>query len=277
MKVALTGANGMLAHAIRKTFADSELISFHHADLDITDLDQALARLRYTRPDILINAAAFTNVDACEEETERAYLVNGIGARNLAIACEEVRCPILHVSSDYVFDGTKAAPYDEWDRPNPISKYGISKLLGEQFVASMTNRFYIVRTSWLYGSNGRHFVDTIRKLLAEKKELRVVNDQRGSPTLTDDLALTLKALIGRGYGIYHATNAGICTWYDFAVAIAAKTGMKTPIIPVTSAEFVRPAPRPANSALNNTMLRLEGIAPLRPWEEALQDYLSGGP
>jgi dTDP-4-dehydrorhamnose reductase len=213
MKVAVTGANGMLGHAIQKVFADMQLIPFSHTSLDITDLDHAVKTIRNTRPDVLINAAAFTDVDACETDTEKAFLVNGIGARNMAIACEEIRCPIIHISSDYVFDGTKESAYDEWDRTNPISRYGLSKLMAEQFVSSLTNRFYIVRTSWLYGSHGKNFVDTIVRLLAEKDSLQVVNDQFGSPTFTEDLAASIRQLIGKGYGIYHATNSGVCTWH----------------------------------------------------------------
>ncbi|MBI5632428.1 MAG: dTDP-4-dehydrorhamnose reductase [Nitrospirae bacterium] len=273
MKVAITGADGMLGNAIQKVFADAELIPFSHTTLDITDLDCAVKSVRNTRPDLLIHAAAFTDVDACESDPEKAFLVNGIGARNIAIACEEIRCPILHISSDYVFDGSKGAPYDEWDKTNPISQYGLSKLMAEQFVSSLTNRFYIVRTSWLYGSHGRNFVDTIVRLLAEKDSLKVVNDQFGSPTYTDDLAATLRQLIGKGYGIYHVTNSGVCTWHEFAVKIAELIAIDKPVMPVTSEEFKRPARRPALSGLNNTMLRLEGIAALRHWSEALEQYL----
>jgi dTDP-4-dehydrorhamnose reductase len=274
MKVALTGAGGMLGHAVQKVFSDVELIPFTRAALDITDLDDAVKKIKDTRPDFLIHAAAFTNVDACESEPEKAYLVNGIGSRNIAIACEEVRCPVIHISSDYVFDGSKGVAYDEWDRTNPVSQYGLSKLMAEQFVSSLTNRFYIVRTSWLYGGNGKNFVETIIRLLAEKDSLQVVNDQFGSPTFTADLGRTLRELVGKGYGTYHVTNSGICTWYEFAVKIAGKKGIRKQIVPVTSEEFRRPAKRPAFSALNNTMLRLEGISPLRHWEEALDEYLS---
>ena len=272
--VALTGAGGMLGHAIQKVFSDVHLIPFTRTDLDVTDLDDTVKKVRGARPDFLIHAAAFTNVDACETEPEKAYLVNGVGARNLAIACEEVRCPIMHISSDYVFDGAKGSPYDEWDRTNPVSQYGRSKLMAERFVSAHTTRFYIVRTSWLFGGRGKNFVDTIIRLLAEKDSLQVVNDQFGCPTLTDDLARTLRELLGKGYGIYHVTNSGICTWHEFAVKIAEIKGLKKPIIPVTSEEFRRPAKRPAYSVLNNTMLRLEGISPLRPWQEALDEYLS---
>jgi len=273
MRIAVTGATGMLGHAIQKVFADEEIISFSHVDLDVTNLDAALMVMKNTQPDYLIHAAAFTDVDACESEPEKAYLVNGIGARNMAIACEEIRCPIMHISSDYVFDGSKDSPYDEWDKTNPINRYGLSKLMAEQFIASLTSRFYIVRTSWLYGSHGKNFVETIIRLLAEKESLQVVNDQFGSPTFTEDLAAAIRQLIGKGYGIYHVTNSGVCSWHEFALKIAELKEMQKPIIPVTSAEFKRPARRPTHSAMNNTMLQLEGIPALRHWSEALEQYM----
>lgn len=273
MKIAITGADGMLGHAMQKVFSDTELVTFSHAGLDITDLDRAVKTVRDARPDILIHAAAFTDVDACETDPEKAYLVNGIGTRNMAIACEEIHCPIIHISSDYVFDGTKSSPYDEWDKTNPINQYGLSKLMAEQFISSLTNRFYIVRTSWLFGSHGKSFVDTIIRLLAEKESLQVVNDQFGSPTFTEDLAATLRQIIGKGYGIYHVTNSGVCTWHEFAVKISDLIGIHKPIIPVTSEELKRSARRPDQSGLNNTMLRLEGIPPLRHWSEALEQYI----
>jgi len=273
MNIALTGADGMLGHAIQKVFSDAELIPFSRTSLDITDLDCAVKTVRDARPDILIHAAAFTDVDACETDPEKAYLVNGIGTRNMAIACEEIHCPIFHISSDYVFDGTKGSSYDEWDKTNPISQYGLSKLMAEQFITSLTNRFYIVRTSWLFGSHGKNFVETIIRLLTEKDSLRVVNDQFGSPTFTEDLATTIRQLTSKGYGIYHATNSGVCSWHEFAVKISDLICIDKPIIPVTSEEFKRPARRPTQSGLNNTMLRLEGISPLRHWSEALEQYI----
>ncbi len=273
MKIALTGADGMLGHALRKVFSDSELIPFSRKSLDITDLDQALKVVRNSQPDILIHTAAFTDVDACETDPEKAYLVNSIGSRNMAIACEEIHCPIVHISSDYVFDGGKTSSYDEWDKTNPISQYGLSKLMAEQFIASLTNRFYIVRTAWLYGPHGKNFVETIIRLLTRQNSLQVVNDQFGSPTFTEDLAATIRQLIGKGYGIYHATNSGVCSWHEFAVKIADLVDNNTPVFPVTSEEFKRPAKRPSQSGLNNTMLRLEGISPLRHWSEALDQYI----
>ena len=274
MKIALTGSGGMLGHDIKEVFRADEVIGLRSADLDITSLDQVMKKVSDIRPDFLIHAAAFTDVDRCESEPEKAYLINGIGTRNIAMACEEIRCPILYISSDYVFDGSKKGPYDEWDRTNPVNQYGLSKLLGEQYVSALTNRFYIVRTSWLYGRNGKNFVDTIVRLLSERDSLEVVNDQTGCPTYTGDLALKVRDILGKGYGTYHVTNAGSCTWHDFAVKIAEIKGYGKRIIPVTSEQFVRPAKRPVNSVLGNTMLKLEGLGVLRSWEEALRDYLS---
>lgn len=274
MRIALTGAEGMLGHDLKRVFCDAEVVGFTIDTLDITRLDDVMAQVRQAKPDVLIHAAAFTDVDRCEAEPETAYLVNGIGARNAAMACEEVRCPMVYISTDYVFDGTRESEYDEWDSPNPVNQYGLSKLMGERFVASCTNRSYIVRTSWLYGSNGKNFVDTIRRLLRERDSLDVVNDQRGCPTYTIDLARTLKDLIGRGFGTYHITNSGQCTWYDFAVKIAQLSGSATTIRPVTSEQFRRPARRPAHSVLGKTMLRLEGIPEPRAWEEGLAAYLN---
>ena len=273
MRVALTGSDGMLGFAIKSTFTDIELIGLSRRDIDITNLDKTVSKIKEIKPDYLLHTAAYTDVDGSELNPEKAYLVNGIGTRNVTMACEAIGCPIMYISTDYVFDGTKKEPYDEWDLPNSTNKYGLSKLLGERFVMSFTNRFYIVRTSWLYGKNGKNFVDSITRLLSEKEELNVVNDQIGSPTYTNDLAVKLKELIGRGYGVYHITNASRCSWYEFAVEIAKLKNSKTKIQPITSDNLNRPAKRPAFSVLANTMLRLEGIKELRHWRDALEDYL----
>ncbi len=274
MKIAVTGSDGMLGSDIGKVFSDVELLQLTLHDFDITDLDQTFTYIRDIQPDYLIHCAAFTDVDASEHNPETAYKVNGTGARNVAMACEEVKCPMVYISSDYVFEGTKNEPYKEWDEARPVSEYGFSKLLGERYVSSMTNRYYIVRTSWLYGKHGKNFVETIKRLLTEKDKLTVVNDQIGAPTYTYDLAVTLRELIGKGYGIYHVTNASHCSWFEFAQEIARIRSSNTNIVPITTEEFNRPAKRPAYSVLDNTMLRLEGIKALRHWKEALRDYLS---
>ncbi len=274
MKIALTGSDGMLGCDISSVFSDVQLTAFTLSDFDITDLDKSISVIKKINPDYLIHTAAYTDVDGSELDPEKAYLINGIGTRNVAIACEEIKCPIIYISTDYVFDGTKKEPYDEWDMPNPVNQYGLSKLLGEKFISSLTNRFYIVRTSWLYGKNGKNFVDTITRLLSEKKEIEVVDDQVGSPTYTYDLAEKLKEIIGRGYGIYHITNSSSCSWYEFASEIARLKSGKTKIKPTTTEKFNLPAGRPSYSVLDNSMLRLEGMKELRHWKEALQDYLS---
>jgi dTDP-4-dehydrorhamnose reductase len=275
VKIALTGSDGMLGSDIKNVFSDVDLINFRLHDFDITDLDKSIKAIKEAKPDYLIHVAAYTDVDGCESNPEAAFLVNGIGARNITMACEEIGCPVIYISTDYVFDGTKKETYNEWDKTNPINMYGLSKLLGEQFVTSLTNRFYIVRTSWLYGKNGKNFVDTIIRLLSERDEIDVVNDQVGSPTYTCDLARKLRELIGRGYGTYHVTNTSHCSWHEFAVEIAKLKGVNKNINPTTTENFKRPAKRPAFSVLGNTMLRLEGIEPARHWKEALKDYLKG--
>lgn len=273
MRIAVTGAEGMLGHDLMQAFSDLDPVGFTLSTLDVTDLGMVMKTLKKARPEFLVHAAAFTNVDLCETEREHAYRVNGLGTRNVAMACEEIGCPMVYLSTDYVFDGSKKTPYDEWDRPSPVNVYGLSKLMGEAFVSTLTNRFYIVRTSWLYGGHGKNFVDTIIGLLTERDSIDVVHDQTGCPTYARDLARKIRELIGRGYGVYHITNSGHCTWYDFARAIAEIKGLQKKIIPVMSDKFDRPARRPHNSVLGNTMLRLEGIREPRNWKEALGEYL----
>ncbi len=274
MKVVVTGANGMLGKDLQRVFAGDDLVALKRDDLDITNLNESLKTIKRLQPDILIHSAAYTDVDNSELEPEQAYAVNGLGTRNIAMSCEEVKCPVMYISSDYVFDGTRSEPYNEWDPVNPVNQYGLSKLMGENFVKSLTSRYYIVRTSWLYGSNGHNFVDTIKRLLTEKDEIDVVDDQRGSPTYTYDLAIALKDLAGRGYGTYHVTNSSNCSWYEFAVEIARLSGSSTIVKPTTSDKFKRPAKRPAFSILGNTMLKLEGVNELRHWKDALKEYMS---
>lgn len=274
MKIALTGADGMLGQAIRRVFTGHDLVCFNRADLDITDLDRTVDVIRTATPEAVIHAAALTDVDRCEREPEAAYLINGIGTRNVTVACEKVGCPILYLSTDYVFDGEKESPYDEWDTPNPINHYGRSKLLGERYASSLTNRYYIVRTSWLYGAGGNNFVDTIAGLLSRQDRISVVTDQTGSPTYTVDLAATLREIITRGYGVYHATNSGACSWHEFASEIARLRNSSATIEPATAEALGRPARRPRNSVLNRTMLRLEKIPEPRHWKDALGEYFS---
>jgi dTDP-4-dehydrorhamnose reductase len=263
----------MLGHDIQRVFTDVELINFTLNDFDVTDLDKTLSAIKQASPDYLIHPAAYTDVDGCEKHPETAYRVNAVGAKNVTTACEEIGCPVIYISTDYVFDGTKEEPYLETDLPNPLNEYGLSKLNGERFVSSLTDSFYVVRTSWLYGKSGKNFVETISRLLSERDEIKVVNDQTGSPTYTYDLALKLRELIGKDYGTYHITNSLKCSWYEFALEIAALKQSNTKIIPVTSDEYKLPARRPAHSVLANAKLKQAGIKELRSWKEALREYM----
>jgi len=274
LKIAVTGSNGMLGYALKRVFTNTEVIGLTRSDLDITNLGKATTKIKEIKPDYLIHTAAYTDVDGSELHPEKAYLVNGIGTRNIAMACEAIDCPIIYISTDYVFDGSKKEPYNEWDIPNPVNKYGLSKLIGEYFVTSLTNKFYIIRTSWLYGKNGKNFVDSILRLLSEKDKIDVVNDQVGSPTYTMDFAIRLRELVGKGYGTYHISNTSRCSWYEFALEIVRLKGIKAKVNPISSDRLNRPAKRPAFSVLENTMLRLEGLKELRPWKDALKDYLA---
>ncbi len=284
MRVFVTGAQGMLGQdlvPVLRAAGDEVIPSGMRASedpayvrLDITDLEATKRAIALARPDIVINCAAYTNVDGAESDPDSAYRVNALGTWNLALACQESGAAMLLVSTDYVFDGKKGTAYDEYDTPNPQSVYGRSKYAGEQHLQQVLNRFYIVRTSWLYGHHGKNFVETILKAAVERPELRVVNDQWGCPTWTKDLSDAICRLIRvRAYGIYHATGQGECTWMDFAQAIVTNGGMKTPVLPQTTEELNRPAPRPRYSVMHNRGLGLAGFPPLPHWEESLARYM----
>jgi len=270
--ILVVGSRGMLGHDLMQVLT-GDVRGVDIEEIDITSFESTRRVLLTLKPEVVVNAAAYTDVDGCETKRELAMQVNGEGVAHLALAAREIGAKLVHVSTDYVFDGSKKGPYDEWDCTNPINIYGVSKLMGERFVSTLTNRFQIVRTSWLYGSNGRNFVETIIKLLSERESIEVVDDQTGCPTYTYDVARKLREVVGKGYGIYHITNTGNCSWYDFALAIALKMGLKKQITPVSSERFRRPAKRPANSVLGNTILRLESIGEPRHWKDALGEYL----
>lgn len=277
MKILVTGSNGMLGQDLMPVLSeDHDAIPFPIEKLDVTRKDNAHKAILETNPDLVINCAAYTNVDGAEEERYKAFSVNGIGVQNLALACEKIGIPICHISTDYVFDGMKRTPYTPFDNTNPINRYGESKLAGEKYIQWITNRFYIIRTSWLYGKGGKNFVSTIRRTLKEQSVVRVVHDQTGSPTSTVMLSHAIKSLIETGaYGIYHftdETNGGI-SWYDFAREVAEYTDSDTRIIPITTAEFPRPAKRPAYSVLDTGIYYMvTGKEPVG-WREPLKDYL----
>lgn len=240
--------------------------------LDITVRDQVLEVVGALKPDFVINAAAYTAVDLAETESETAFKVNRDGSENLAIACKKADIPLLYVSTDYVFDGTASQPYQPSDKTNPLSVYGKSKLAGEQAVQNHLSRYYITRTSWLYGLHGKNFVDTMLQLASKNSELKVVADQTGSPTSTVSLSNIIADLItSERWGTYHATDDGVTTWCDFAREILKNTSVK--LLPCTTEEFPRPAPRPRYSVLDKTSLTAAIGHELTPWQEALKEYL----
>jgi dTDP-4-dehydrorhamnose reductase len=262
-------------------FPPSLSFKFSTLELDITDSERIYKEVTRINPDIVIHTAAYTDVDGCEKNRDLAFRVNALGTRNIALACQRFDTELLYISTDYVFGGEKNEPYLEFDRPNPQSTYAKSKYWGELYIMWLLNKFYIVRSSWLFGKNGENFVNRILNLAKKKEEIEVVNDQTGSPTYTKDLARAIAQLIGaegedsttraKPYGIWHITNSGQCSWYEFAKEILRDTGVL--VKPITSEKLNRPARRPKFSVLDNYVWRLQGWEPLRHWKEALKDYL----
>jgi len=278
MKVLITGSEGMLAQGMIPILRYShEVMPFPKREMDIAQKDAVGKIIKSQSPDIVVNCAAYTQVDKAEEERERAFLINGVGVRNLAIACAETRIPLCHISTDYVFDGKKNTPYTPFDKPNPLSVYGESKLAGEKYMQGVMSEFYIVRTGGLYGRNGNNFVTTILRLAKEQNRVRVVTDQVCSPTFTVNLAEGIKKIIESGkFGIYHVADDsgnGI-SWFDYAKEIISLAGIKAEIIPVTSEEFSRPAKRPAYSALDTEITRLTVNYIPEKREIAIRKFLS---
>jgi len=277
MRVLVTGAAGMLGRALCENLKGAHtVIGVDIGDFDLTETS-CIARIIETQPEIVCHLAAFTHVDGCEKNPEKAYRSNVVATRNVAVACREAKCSMLYLSTDYVFDGQTDRPYSEDDKPSPLNMYGRTKLIGEWFVERIVSQNYRVRSSWLYGEGGRNFVDTILALAEEKDVLEVVDDQTGSPTYTKDLASALMNLIeSKKFGIYHLTNNGECSWYDFAVSICKKAGVEGCAIKrVKTALSARPANRPAYSVLDNRIYAQTFGGYLRSWEEALEEYLEG--
>lgn len=277
MRVVVTGANGMLGRGMVAEVARRgwEAFPLPHDKLDICDLRQVKSVLSKAKPDSIINCAAYNDVDGAETDRHRAFLVNGLGVRNLSLACAEIDCPLVHISTDYVFDGEKHGPYTIYDESRPINAYGESKLLGERYLLCLLRRFYLVRTSWLFGLHGNNFVETILKAADTQNEIRVVDDQWGAPTFTEDLAKAIADLVTTGcYGIFHITNQGRVSWYNFATAILGEARRSIRVIPVGSDQVGRPTHRPKNSALGPFPLAETIGYLLPPWEDALERYLS---
>ena len=275
MKILITGSNGMLGHDLIDVLKSKhELILTTSKTLDITDKDNTIEFIKENKPDIVINSAAYTDVDGCETNQDLAYGVNGDGVRNLALGCKEVDCPLVHVSTDYVFDGTARDPIEEDGEIGPISVYGKSKLRGEEAIQDILDKYFIIRTAWLYGINGKNFPKTMLELAQNHSEITVVYDEVGTPTYTPDLAYGISQLIETDYyGIYHLTNSGQCSWCEFARYIFEIVGCDVKVIPVTASEFSRPAPRPSYSVLRNKKWIENGFEPLRSYKEAIKDYI----
>ena len=275
MKILITGSNGMLGHDLIEVLKDNhELLLTTSKTLDITDADSVMDFIVKSNPDIVINSAAYTDVDGCESNPDLAYNVNGEGVKNLALACREVDCPLVHISTDYVFNGQNDRPWVEDDEIGPISIYGKSKLKGEEHIKEILEKYFIVRTAWLYGVNGRNFPRTMLELAQKHSEITVVYDEVGTPTYTPDLAKGISKLIETDYyGTYHLTNSGNCSWCEFARYIFEVADVDVNVIPVTASEFARPAPRPSYSVLENRNWVENGFEPLRNYKEAIKEYI----
>jgi dTDP-4-dehydrorhamnose reductase len=274
MKVLVTGAGGMLGRDVILAAGNAghDVVGFGHAELDIADAAGVGRKFDLERPDIVINCAAWTDVDGAEEAEEAAFAVNGTGAGNVAAAAAAVGASVVYVSSDYVFDGAKGAPYVETDQPAPLSAYGRTKLAGEEATAAANKRHFIVRSSWLFGIGGGNFVETMLRLAADHGEVLVVRDQIGSPTYTWHIAYGLVRLIeGIEFGIHHMAAAGHCSWYDFAREIFEQAKVECKVLSGTTEMMGRPAPRPAYSALVSQ--RRHAIE-LPTWQDGLAGYLA---
>ncbi len=282
-KILITGANGQLGRALQNEYKGEEGTELILTDvgvegyqsLDITALPEVDAFFAAEKPDVVINAAAFTNVNAAESAWDAAYRVNAIGPRNLAIAAEKYGAKLVHVSTDYVFDGTAAEPYTEFDAPAPLGAYGKTKYAGEEFVKQFSHHFFIVRTAWLYG-DGKNFVRTMLGLAETHDTVSVVHDQIGSPTSAVELARCIHALEPtENYGIFHGTCEGYCSWAEFTEEIFRLAGVKTEVKRVTTDEYPTPAKRPAYSVLENYMLKLTGAYTFADWHDAIRTYMEG--
>lgn len=273
MKITVVGSKGQLGEALQDALAKESLQPLDLPECDITHLD-CVETIRQFQPDLVIHAAAMTDVDGCERSPDLAFRVNALGTRNVALACQVEGIPLVYISTDYVFSGADPTPRHEYDLPNPQSVYARSKLAGEQIVRDLLSNFYIIRTAWLYDRTHRNFVNTIRRLTEEKTELHVVTNEVGSPTYAPDLAAAIARLIRYpAYGIYHFTNCGVCSRYEFAKKILELIGKGDfPLYPTD--HYLRPAKVPKYVELKNTFGAALGIT-LRPWQEALEECLTG--
>ncbi|HBF5149209.1 dTDP-4-dehydrorhamnose reductase [Clostridioides difficile] len=282
MKILITGCNGQLGKELvnqLKSINQSmnqpkyTILATTRDDLDISNQTNVDNFIFHNKPNVVINCAAYTKVDACEDNIEVAYKINSLGVRNLVIASEKVNAKFVHISTDYVFNGFSKYPYREDNKTEPNSVYGKSKLMGEKFVEQFSHKYFILRTAWLYG-DGNNFVETMIKLSLENKEVNVVNDQFGSPTSTVDLAkVIIRIMETENYGVYHATCEGQCSWYDFAKKIFELKKINIKVNPIKSNDFKSNVQRPQYSVLDNFMLKLIGLNSFRAWEESIEEYI----
>jgi len=279
MTTVLIGADGQLASELQEAFKDRKLVPLRHADLELADRARVKDTLHTYRPRLVLNTAAYHRVDECEDNPERAFAVNAIAVRNLAIAAKEIGAIVVHFSTDYVFDGRQRRPYSEVDPPGPLSVYAASKLAGEYFIRAILERHFLIRTCGLYGlagsrEKGGNFVETMLRLAREGREIRVVGDQVLTPTSARELARKVRQLVETGqYGLYHITNNGECSWYQFAQAIFELAGLQPRLLETTSVAYGARAVRPLYSVLENANLGRLGLDDLSPWHEALKAYL----
>jgi dTDP-4-dehydrorhamnose reductase len=278
MKVLITGALGQLGQALglEVTRRGWEVVATDLKEMDITHWQAVWETLSAHRPQLVVNAAAATRVDELEADPDLALKVNSLGPRNLAAACRRLGLKLIHISTDYIFDGAKPGAYEEWDPPRPLSVYGLSKLLGEEYVRQQCPEHFIVRTAWLYGLPGPNFVTAIlarARSLTPEQDFKVVDDQRGTPTSAEALAPQLLALAAtEAFGTYHATCRGETTWYGFACFILEQAGLAAQVTPCATRDYPLPAPRPANSVLNNRLLKLSGLDLMPSWQEAFRQF-----
>jgi dTDP-4-dehydrorhamnose reductase len=272
MKILLTGASGQLGTAMQVALVGHDVIPLTKANLDVSDFDKVQKVVKELNPECILNTAAYTNVDGAETNVHVAYAVNALGPRNLAVVAASLDIPLMHVSTDYVFDGQSSVPYHEFDRPNPLSVYGASKLAGEEAIRDLHGHHFIVRTAWLYHIVGRNFPKTITAM-ASRPVVRVVEEQVGSPTHAPHLASALARLLEtKAYGTYHLAGRGQTTWFALTGELYQRLGIATPVEPVKTSDFPRPAPRPRFSAL--TTLQSPCIE-LPPWQAGVAEYAAG--
>ncbi len=276
MKIVISGGNGQLGKELTEYLKEKnfDVFSFGSNEMDITQLENIYKILKEIKPEVIINCAAYTKVDDCEKNIKKAFLVNSIGAKNIAIVSNKINAKLFHISTDYIFDGIKNIPYTEYDDPNPLSIYGKSKLFGEIYIKEHTPFFFILRVAGVYGKYGNNFVKTIIKLGKNQKKVKVVNDQITTPTWTLDITKQIIKLINtEQFGIYNASCEGECSWYEFTKYIYKLLDIKTELVPCSTEEFPRPAKRPPYSVLENFNLKLIGYNIMPHWKKSIENFL----